>query len=65
MVFLEVKSHCKAKTEEYDRSDLCFSEDFRMFIPCPATYFLETGACLSLKLATKASFRGKKTMNIF
>ena len=61
MVFLEVKSHCKTKTEEYDQSDLCFSEDF---IPCPATYFLETGACLSLKLATKASFRGKKTMKI-
>ena len=31
-----------------------------MFIPCSATYFLELGACLSLKLATKQSFRDKK-----
>ena len=41
-----------------------FSEDFRMFIPCSATYFLEIGPCLSLKRATKRFFRGKGTMKI-
>ena len=46
--------------EECNQSDLYFSEDFRMFIPCSATNFLEVGAYLSLRLATKASFRGKK-----
>ena len=33
-----------------------------MFIPWSSTYFLEVGACLLLKLATKASLRGKKLL---
>ena len=29
-------------------------------IPCSATYFLEVGACVLLKVATKGFIRGKK-----
>ena len=39
--------------EECDQSDLYFSEEFRMFIPCSARYFLDVGTSLSMKLATK------------
>ena len=31
---------------------------FEMHIPCSATYFLEVGARLLLKVATKRSIRG-------
>ena len=32
---------------------------FGITIPCSATYFLEACACVSLKIATKGSIRGK------
>ena len=36
-------------------------DQFGITIPCSTTYFLEVGARLSLKVATKGSLRGKKT----
>ena len=50
-----------------DRSNLCFCDTFRTFIPCSAIYFLEVIAYLSLKVATGGPFRCKETskMSIF
>ena len=39
-------------------------DKFGIITPCSATYHLEVGAHVSLKLATKASFGGKKTLKI-
>ena len=36
-----------------------------MSIPCSVTYFLEVGAHVSLKVATKVSLRGKETLEIY
>ena len=35
-----------------------------MIISCSATYFLEVGARILLKVVTKGSFRGKKSKNL-
>ena len=35
------------------------------FITCSATFFLEMGARVSLKVATKESFRDKKTLKTY
>ena len=35
-------------------------DQFSITIPCSATYFLEVGAHVSLKVATRGSLRGKK-----
>ena len=37
---------------------------FGITIPCSAIYFLEVGAHVSLKVATKGCLRGKKTLKI-
>ena len=34
-------------------------------MPCSATYFMEVGARVSLKVATKGSIRGKKKLGKF
>ena len=39
---------------------LNYFDQFGITIPCSATYFLEVGACFSLKVATKGSIRDKK-----
>ena len=35
-------------------------DQYSITIPCSATYFLEVGACISLKVATKGSLIGKE-----
>ena len=39
-------------------------DQFHMIIRCSAIYFLEVGARVSLKVATKGSIRCKKTLKI-
>ena len=41
----------------------CFYQ-FGITIPCLTTYFLKVGAGVSMKVATKGSLRGKKTLKI-
>ena len=50
----------EAKTEEWDQKLWNVFDQFGMTIPCSATYFLEVGAHVSLKVATKVSLEGKK-----
>ena len=45
---------------ECDQENCIVSDTFGIITPCSATYHLEGGAPVSLKLATKASFGGKK-----
>ena len=52
----------KAKTEECDQKNLDVFNQFRIAIPCSATYFLEVRAHVPLKVATKGSLRGKKLL---
>ena len=53
-----------AKTEECDQKVWNVFDKFAITIACSATYFLEVGACVSLKVATKASIEVKKTLKI-
>ena len=46
--------------EECNQSNASVSDKFRVAIPRLGTYFLEVSVHVSLKVATKASFRGKK-----
>ena len=50
--------------EKCDQNDWYVLDQFGITIPCSTTYFLEVGARLSLKVATKGSLRGKKTEKI-
>ena len=50
----------KAKTEECDQKDWNAFDQFVITIFCLTTYFLEVGACVSLKVATKGFVRVKK-----
>ena len=50
--------------EKCDQKDWNVSDKFGIIIPCSATYFMEVGARVSLKVATKISFRAKKTLKI-
>ena len=54
----------KSKTKECDRKDLFVSDKFDISIPCSTIYFLEVAAHISLEVATKGSFRGKKNPKI-
>ena len=54
----------KAKTEECDKNDRSACHRFGINIPCSAASFLEVGAGISLKVATKVFFRRKKTLKI-
>ena len=46
--------------EECDQKVWYVFDQFDITIPCSAAYFLEVGAHVSLKVATKVSRRGKK-----
>ena len=46
--------------EECNQKQRGAFDKFGILIPCSATFLLEVGACFSLKLATKQSFRCKK-----
>ena len=54
----------KAKTEECDQNNLSLSGKFGMLLSGLDTYFLEVSAHALLKVATKGSFRGKKSKNL-
>ena len=49
----------KAKTEECNQNVWNVFDQFGIIIPCTATYFLEVGARVSLKVVTKESPRGQ------
>ena len=51
-----------AKTKECRLNVTNVFDQFGISIPCPATYFLEVGAGISLKVVTKGSIRGKKSL---
>ena len=50
--------------EEYDQKKLSLSNKFGMLLLGLDTYFLEVSAHALLKVATKRSFRGKKSKNL-
>ena len=50
----------KLKIEECDRKNWSFSDKFGMLMPRSKTLFLEVSAHVSLKVATKGSFRSKE-----
>ena len=52
----------KAKTEECHQKNWRFCDKVGMLMLAPNTYFLEVSARLSLKVVTKASFRGKEVL---
>ena len=54
----------KAKSEECNQNVWNVFYQFGITIPCSATYFLEAGARVLLKVATKGSVRGKKALKI-
>ena len=62
MRFLDYFS--KAEKDECDPQDWSVSDKFGVITPCSTTYHLEVGAPVSLKVATKASFGGKKIVKI-
>ena len=60
MRFLDYFS--KAKTKECNQGDCNFYDKFGITTHCSATFYLEVGAPVSMKAATKASLRGKKPL---
>ena len=54
----------KVKTEECDLKFWIIFNQFGITIPCSDTYFLEVGARISLKVATKVSIRRKKCLKV-
>ena len=54
----------KAKAVECNKKVRNNFDQCGITTPCLATYYLEDGAHLSLKVATKGSIRGKKTLKI-
>ena len=52
----------KAKTEECDQKVWNDFDQFGISILCSGTFFLEVGAHVSYKVATKESFEGKRTL---
>ena len=60
--FLSCFSKCKR--EECDQKVWDVFDQFDITIPCSDTYFLEVDARVSLKVVTKGSIRGKKTLKI-
>ena len=55
---------CKAKTEECNQRKFCFSENFRTFVPCSNTYFLEVIAHISLNVTANGFLRDKKLQKL-
>ena len=56
--------YSQAKTEELNQNDWSVSEKSGIIKLCSAPYFLEVHLPVSLKAATKACFRGKKSENL-
>ena len=54
----------KAKAEECHQKVCNVFDQFGITIPCSAAYFLEIGARVSLKVATKGSLIGKNNVKI-
>ena len=54
----------KVKTERRDQKVCNVFDQFGITILCSAAYFLEVGARVSLKVATKGSIIDKKTLKI-
>ena len=54
----------KAKREECDQKNWTVCNKFGIIIPCEATYSLEVGPGVSLKVATKVFLEVKKTIKI-
>ena len=54
----------KAKTVECDKKVRNNFDQCGITIPCSATYFLEVGARVLLKVATKGSITSNKTLKI-
>ena len=50
--------------EESDQNVWNVFDQFGSTISCSGAYFLEVGAHVSLKVATKGSIRGKKSLKI-
>ena len=63
-VKIEIRLISKAKMEECDQEDWSVSDIFGIITLCSATYHLVVGGPVSLNLATKASFGGKKTLRL-
>ena len=59
-----LENFSKAEVEECNQEDWSVSDKFGINTPCSAIYFLEEGACVSLKVAIKGSVRGKSTLKI-
>ena len=51
----------KDKAQKCNPINLYIFNKTGTFIPCSATYFMEVSAHVSLKVAARASFRGKKS----
>ena len=64
-VKIETRLISKAKMEECDQEDWSVSDIFGIITLCSATYHLVVGGPVSLNLATKASFGGKKLWGYF
>ena len=54
----------KAKTGEWDQKNWSFSYKFGMLMPVSETYFLEVSPHVSLEVATKGFFRGKRIWKV-
>ena len=54
----------KAKTEVCDQEDWSVSDRYGIITPWSATYHLVVRGPISLNLATKASFGGRKALKI-
>ena len=54
----------KEKTEKSDQKVGNVFDQFGIAIPCSATYFVEFGARISLKAATKGSIRRKNNLKV-
>ena len=54
----------EAKTEELNQKVWNIFDQFGITILCSATYFLEIGAPVTSKVATKGSVRGKNILKI-
>ena len=55
----------KGKTEGCNLKVWNVFDQFGITIHCPDAYFLEVGACVSLKVVTKRSIKDKKTSKIW
>ena len=53
-----------AKTEECDQKYWSVCKNFDMILYCSATYFLKVCARFSSNVATKASFRDKRSLKV-